>query len=225
MLKIGHRGACGYEPENTLASFQKAIELHVDQIELDVHLSADNELMVIHDKTIDRVTDGSGEVKEFTVPELKRLRIDKKHEIPTLTEVLDLVDQKCGVNIELKSYETTEMVVDLIEKYVDEKKWNYNQFIVSSFDWNALEQIYILNPKIRVGVLAEINIALAFDFAESIQAYSINPYFHLLTAENTLEMQKAGFQVFPWTVNETEDIKKMKSFNVDGIISDFPDRI
>lgn len=225
MLKIGHRGASGYESENTLASFQKAIDLHVDQIELDVHLSADGELMVIHDATIDRLTDGSGHVIEYTLPELKRFRIDKKHEIPTLSQVLDLVDQKCVVNIELKSYETTEKTVDLIEKYIDEKKWSYDQFIVSSFDWNALEQVYILNPNIRIGVLAEINLALAFSFAESILAYCINPYFHLLTAENTIEMQKAGFQVFPWTVNEIEDIKKMKSLNVDGIISNFPDRI
>jgi len=225
MLKIGHRGASGYEPENTLASFQKAIELHVDQIELDVHLSADDELMVIHDETIDRVTDESGQVKEFTVPELKRFRIDKKHDIPTLSEVLDLVDQKCGVNIEIKSFEATEKVVELIEEYVDEKRWNYNQFIVSSFNWNALEQVYILNPSIRIAVLTETNLDLAVAFAETILATAVNPYFHLLTAENTAEMQTAGFLVFPWTVNETEDIKKMKSFNVDGIISDFPDRI
>jgi len=225
MLKIGHRGASGYEPENTLASFQKAIELHVDQIELDVHLSADDELMVIHDETIDRVTDESGQVKEFTVPELKRFRIDKKHDIPTLSEVLDLVDQKCGVNIEIKSFEATEKVVELIEEYVDEKRWNYNQFIVSSFNWNALEQVYILNPSIRIAVLTETNLDLAVAFAETILATAVNPYFHLLTAENTAEIQTAGFLVFPWTVNETEDIKKMKSFNVDGIISDFPDRI
>jgi glycerophosphoryl diester phosphodiesterase len=225
MLKIGHRGARGHEPENTLIGFQKAIDLHVDRIELDVHLSSDNELMVIHDETVDRTTDGKGLVNQFSLPELKRFRIEKEHTIPTLSEVLSLIDQKCEVNIELKSYEAADKVVDLIEKYVSEKKWNYNQFLVSSFDWNALKQVALLNSKIPVGVLTETNLDLALAFAKFIQAKSIHPYFHLLTEENTASMQEEGFQVFPWTVNEIEDIRKIKSYNVNGIISDFPDRL
>ena len=152
MLKIGHRGARGYEPENTLIGFQKAIDLHVDRIELDV-------------------------------------------------------------------------VVDLIEKFIAEKKWNYSQFVVSSFDWTALQQVALLNWEIRIGVLTETDLDLAVAFAKFIQAKSIHPYHHLLTAENTAQLQEKGFEVFPWTVNEPEDIKKIKSFNVNGIISDFPDRI
>jgi glycerophosphoryl diester phosphodiesterase len=225
MLKIGHRGARGHEPENTLIGFQKAIDLHVDRIELDVHLSSDNELMVIHDETVDRTTDGKGLVNQFSSPQLKRFRIEKEHTIPTLSEVLSLIDQKCEVNIELKSYEAADKVVDLIEKYVSEKKWNYNQFLVSSFDWNALKQVALLNSKIPVGVLTETNLDLALAFAKFIQAKSIHPYFHLLTEENTARMQEEGFQVFPWTVNEIEDIRKIKSYNVNGIISDFPDRL
>ncbi|HJR99579.1 MAG TPA: glycerophosphodiester phosphodiesterase family protein [Flavobacterium sp.] len=225
MFKIGHRGAKGHEPENTLVSFQKAIDLHVDRIELDVHLSADNEIIVIHDETVDRVTDHTGLVRKFSLPKLKRFLIDKKYQIPTLTEVLNLINQQCEVNIEIKAYEATEKVVDLIEKYVDEKKWNYNQFIISSFDWNALQQVSFLNSNIRIGVLTEDNLDLAFAFAKTIQARSIHPYFHLLTAQKTIEIQQAGFEVYAWTVNEMEDIKKMKSFNVNGIISDFPDRI
>jgi glycerophosphoryl diester phosphodiesterase len=225
MLKIGHRGARGHEPENTLIGFQKAIDLHVDRIELDVHLSSDDELMVIHDETVDRTTDGKGFVNQFSLPELKRFRIEKEHYIPTLSEVLNLIDQKCDINIELKSYETADKVVDLIEKYVSEKKWNYNQFLVSSFDWNALQQVTLLNSKIPIGVLTETNLDLAFAFAKFIKAKSIHPYFHLVTKENTAKMQKKGFQVFPWTVNEIEDIRKIKTYNVNGIISDFPDRL
>jgi glycerophosphoryl diester phosphodiesterase len=225
MLKIGHRGAKGYKPENTLIGFQKAIDLHVDRIELDVHLSSDNELMVIHDATIDRTTDGKGFVNQFSLPELKRFRIEKEHHIPTLSEVLNLIDQKCDINIELKSFETADKVVELIEKYVSEKNWNYNQFLVSSFDWNALQQVAFSNSKIPIGVLTETDLDLAFAFAKFIKAKSIHPYFHLLTEENTFKMQEKGFQVFPWTVNETEDIKKIKTYNVDGIISDFPDRL
>ena len=225
MLKIGHRGAKGYEPENTLKSFQKAIDLHVDRIELDVHVSADNEIIVIHDETVDRVTDHTGYVKNFSLPKLKRFLIDKKYHIPTLSQVLNLINQRCEVNIEIKSYDATEKVVDLVEKYVEEKKWNYNQFIISSFDWTALQKVSFLNSNIRIGVLTENDLDLAFAFAKTIQAKSIHPYFHLLTAEKTAEIQNAGFEVYPWTVNEIEDIKEMKSFNVNGIISDFPDRI
>lgn len=235
LLKIGHRGAKGYEPENTLISFQKAINLHVDGIELDVHLSKDEELIVIHDETIDRMTDGKGIVNKMSLPQLKRFKINNTHnqkplaahfhQIPTLEEVLDLIDQKCLVNIELKSYETVEKTVELIENYIEEKGWNYNQFLVSSFDWNALQQVTFLNPEIPIGVLAENNLELALAFAKFIQAKSIHPHFHLLTKENTLLIQEKGFLVFPWTVNNPEDILKIKSFNVNGIISDYPDRI
>lgn len=225
MLKIGHRGAKGYEPENTLIGFQKAIELHTDGIELDVHLSADGEIMVIHDETIDRKTNGQGLVNSLSLPELKRFRIKNKHTIPTLSEVLDLVNRQCFVNIELKSYETADKVVDLIEKYVAEKNWKYTDFLVSSFDWNALQQVSFLNEAIPIGVLTETDLDLAFAFAKFIRAKSIHPHYHLLTAENTAQFQEKGLQVFPWTVNEIEDLKKIKSFNVNGIITDFPDRI
>ena len=225
MLKIGHRGAKGHKPENTLVGFQKAIELHVNRIELAVHLSLDNELMVIHDETIDRTTDGTGFVKQFSLPELKRFLIEKELHIPTLAEVLNLIDQKCDINIELKSFETADKVVKIIEKYVSEKNWIYSQFLVSSFDWKALQKVAVANALIPIGVLTETDLDLALAFAKVIQAKSIHPYFQLLTKENTERLQEKGFQVFPWTVNEIEDIKKIKTYNVDGIISDFPDRL
>ncbi|MFV7235499.1 glycerophosphodiester phosphodiesterase [Flavobacterium sp. ZB4R12] len=235
MLKIGHRGAKGYEPENTLISFQKALEMQVDGIELDVHLSADGELMVIHDETIDRTTNGKGFVNTLSLRELKAFRIDGKHDprllaepvqqIPTLKEVFDLVNQDCFINIELKSYEAAEKVVSLIEKYVVKKNWKYDRFLVSSFDWNALQQVAFLNDKIPIGVLTETDLELAMAFAKFIQAKSIHPHFHLLTKENTAQIQEKGLQVFPWTINESEDIQKIKTFNVNGIITDFPNRI
>ncbi|MEZ7500055.1 glycerophosphodiester phosphodiesterase family protein [Flavobacterium sp. Arc3] len=225
MLKIGHRGARGYEPENTLIGFQKAIDLHVDDIELDVHLSADGEIMVIHDETIDRTTNGKGTINQLTLQELKQFQIEKNQRIPTLTEVLNFINQRCDVNIELKSYETAHKVVALIEKFIAEKHWNYSQFVVSSFDWKALQQVALLNSEIRIGVLTETDLDLAVAFAKFIKAKSIHPDFHLLTAENTAKLQEEGFEVFPWTVNEQDEIKKIKSFNVNGIISDFPDRI
>jgi glycerophosphoryl diester phosphodiesterase len=225
MLKIGHRGAKGYEPENTFVSFQKALDMQVDGIELDVHLSADGKIIVIHDESIDRTTNGKGFVNALSLRELNAFRIDGKYEIPTLKEVFDLVNQDCFINIELKSYEVTDKVVSLIEKYVAKKGWKYDRFLVSSFDWNALQQVAFLNDKIPIGVLTETDLDLALAFAKFIQAKSIHPHFHLLTKENTAQMQEKGLQVFPWTINELEDIQKIKTFNVNGIITDFPNRI
>jgi glycerophosphoryl diester phosphodiesterase len=225
MLKIGHRGAKGHAPENTLISFQKAIDLEVDGIELDVHVTFDQQLICLHDDTLDRTTSGTGLVNSFTLAELKALRINNLYEIPTLEEVLNLVDKEIFINIELKGKNTAKPVADLIERYILEKNWTFEHFIVSSFDWNALQEIRSLNPKISIGVLTQTDLALAIGFADFIKAKSIHPYFHLLNTENTTLMQQKGFQVFPWTVNEQEDIRKIKSMHVDGIISDFPDRI
>jgi len=219
ILKIGHRGAKGHKPENTLASFEKAIDLNVDGVELDVHLSSDGTLIVIHDETIDRTTNGKGLVNQFTASELQ------KHGIPTLTEVLDLANRQCFVNIELKGIGTEKPVIELIEHYILYKKWFYNDFLVSSFDWKMLEDVHFLDPRIRIGLLTEDAIEEAVAFAKKIKAFSIHPDYVLLSKENVALMQDNGFEVYPWTVNSIEDIQKIKSFNVNGIISDFPDRI
>lgn len=225
ILKIGHRGAKGYEAENTLLSFQKSIDLGVDGIELDVHISSDGEIMVIHDEEINRTTDGEGFVTDFSLNELKSFRINETQTIPTLKEVLDLVNQKCFVNVELKGNGTAKPVVVVLEEYVIEKNWEYSRFIISSFNWNALKEVRSLNSKIPIGILTHTDLDLAMAFAKFIKAETIHPHFHLLTKENTKQIQKNGQLVFPWTINEIEDIQKMKLFNVNGIISDFPDRL
>ena len=225
ILKIGHRGAKGHEPENTLISFEKAIEIGADGIELDVHLSLDGHLVVIHDETIDRTTNGKGFVNQLTLQELKSFRINEEVEIPTLEEVLDLVNHRCFINIELKNQDAAEKVAQLIEQYISDKNSTHAHFLVSSFDWNALQQARFLNSAIRIGVLTETDLDLAISFAKFIKADALNPDFQLLTVEYTTKIQEKGIQVFPWTVNEIEDIERMKSFKVDGIITDFLDRI
>ncbi|WP_366185205.1 glycerophosphodiester phosphodiesterase family protein [Flavobacterium ovatum] len=225
MLKIGHRGARGYEPENTLLSFQKALDLGVDGIELDVHLSADGVLVVIHDETVDRTTDGKGLVADLTLEQLQHFRTNKNQIIPNLKEVLDLVNRRCFVNIELKGKGTTKPAVEMIQDYITNKNWSYSDFIVSSFGWEMLSETAELNPKIPIAVLTETTIEDALAFAKKIKAKAINPDFQLLKTDTTSKLQKAGFQVFPWTVNEVEDIKTIQNYGVDGIISDFPDRI
>lgn len=225
ILKIGHRGARGYKPENTLLAFEKAIELNADGIELDVHLSSDGELVVIHDETIDRTTNGKGDVNQFSLSELKSFRIENQQEIPTLIEVFELVNRRCFINIELKGINTAEPTVKLIQKYISEKNWKYNDFIVSSFDWTMLVETTQLDSKIRIGVLTEESIDDTFTFAKKIKAFAIHPDYQLTTKENVALLQQNGFEVYPWTVNNIEAIQKIKSFQVNGIISDFPDRI
>lgn len=213
MLKIGHRGAKGYVAENTLASFLKGLELNIDGIELDVHLSFDKKVMVIHDETIDRTTSGTGFVKDLNASDLQSFGI------PSLEEIIDLVNEKCFINIEIKDTNATSETLKLLENY------NLKFFQISSFNWNVLEEISKLNSEIYLGVLTENNLEKAVAFAKKIKAKSINPYYKLLNLEKVTLLHENGFEVFPWTVNDSSDIEKMKSFNVDGIISDFPDRI
>lgn len=215
MLKIGHRGAKGHEAENTLVSFQKAIELGVDMVELDVYLSKDNHPVVIHDKTIDRTTSGHGLVADFLASELQSLGV------PTLENVFNLVNNQCEINIEIKVIEAVDSVLHVIHSSTFDKR----KLLLSSFDWNALQEVRLRDSTIRIGVLTETDITLALAFAKFIKAYSIHPYYHLLTAENTQKTQTNTIKVFPWTVNEYEDIIFVKSLQVDGIISDFPDRL
>lgn len=219
MKKIGHRGAKGYVPENTLASFEKAIELGVDGVELDVHLSSDGKIVVIHDETINRTTSGKGFVKDYSSVELKKLGI------PILTDVLDLIAKTCFVNIEIKDANASKCVIELVQNYISDKHWDLNLFQISSFNWEVLQLCHTQAREILLGVLTEDSIENAVVFAKKINAYSINPYFKLLNPENCQAMIQNGFKIFPWTINSKEDIIFVKSLQVDGIISDFPDRI
>jgi glycerophosphoryl diester phosphodiesterase len=215
MLKIGHRGAKGHSPENTLASFEKAIALGVDMIELDVRLSLDKIPIVLHDATIDRTTSKTGLVTDYSAKELQLLGI------PTLRDVFELVDNRCEINVELKTFSATQAVLNLIAK----STFDQSKILMSSFDWNALQEIRFHDENIRIGVLTETDLDLAIAFAKFIKAEAIHPYFHLLTVENTEKIKAKGFKVFPWTINEPEDITFVKSLEVDGIITDFPERL
>lgn len=215
MVIIGHRGAKGHAPENTLASFEKAIELGVDMIELDVYCSSDNIPMVIHDKSIDRTTKGSGLVAEHPAAALQKLGI------PTLGEVFDLVKTQCEINIEIKNFET----VDSVLRLLDTSSFPKDKLLISSFDWNALQEVRFHSESLRIGVLTDSDLKLALAFAKFIKAYAIHPQYTLLTKENTHQIQSQSFKVFPWTVNEPEAIIFVSSLQVDGIITDFPDRL
>jgi glycerophosphoryl diester phosphodiesterase len=223
--KIGHRGAKGFVAENTLESFQKALDLGVDAVELDVHLCASGELVVFHDFTVDRMTNGSGEVHKLTLAQLKKLKVSNKFEIPTLAEVFDFIDRKCWINVELKGHETAQTAVEIMEQYIADKGWQYDDFIVSSFQKEELEKVRALNSNINLGILTQASVEQALEWAEELSAKAIHPHFSLLTEENCDEAVQKGYQVFTWTVNHEEDIQRLQHYKINGIISDFPDRL
>jgi len=225
MLRIGHRGACGYEPENTLRSFNRALQLGVDMIELDVHVCRSGEIVVIHDPKVDRTTDGTGYVADKTLDELRTLDAGKGERIPTLQEVLDLVNRKVKTNIELKGPGTAKPVFQLLEKHVREFGWSYGDFLVSSFDRDELQEFRRLSSEFGIGVLVR-DIPNDFaEFVEKIGAYSVNVCVGSITRELVDDAHRRGIEVFVWTVDGIDDIGRMKSLGVDGIFSNYPDRL
>lgn len=224
MIKIGHRGAAGYEPENTLASFKKALQLGVDGVEFDVYALRDGTVVVMHDKKVDRTTNGKGSVTEKSLQELKQLDAGKGEKIPTLQEVLDVVDGHAQVNIELKGEQTAGPVANIIKDYVQHKGWKYNDFFVSSFNHKELKRFKELLPNVKIGVLI-IGLLVRFDQYKKIDAYSVNMFSKLIRKSTVEKAHKHGLKVYAYTVNTEKEIEKMKNFQVDGIISDYPDRI
>ena len=222
---MGHRGAKAYMAENTLPSIQKALDFGVDGIEIDVHTCASGELVVFHDFTLDRVTNGIGELSKCTLSELKKLKVHNEYQIPTLEEVIALIDKKCLLNIELKGRYTAEKTCEVIKDCVENKGWNYSDFIVSSFQHHELEDVFRINKSIPIAVLTKASVAEAIEFAETISAKIIHPNFALLTKENVKQAQSKGYKVNTWTVNNPETIVRMKRYGVDGIISDTPDKV
>ncbi|SFC84441.1 glycerophosphodiester phosphodiesterase [Algibacter pectinivorans] len=224
ILKIGHRGAKGHLTENTLESIKKGLSLKVDGIEIDVHRCASGQLVVFHDFTVDRITDGTGEVAKHSLNALKKLKTKGTYQIPSLAEVLAFVDNKCLLNIELKGQDTAKEAARIITFYVDKKGWDYSNILVSSFQEDLLKEVYDINDKIPLGVLTDRNLNRAVTFAKTIKAVSIHADYTMLTEEIVAEL-KEEFKVFAFTVNNLKPLERIKSYGVDGIISDYPDRI
>src|SRR3989344_4426397 len=222
-LKIGHRGAAGHEPENTLISFQRAIELGADMIELDVQLCKSGELVVIHDDTLERTTNGHGRVGEKTQTELKALDAGKGQKISTLDEVIKLVGLRTKINVELKGKGTARPLADLIYRYTG-PGGGQNQFLVSSFDIDELFKFRAIDQFSRIGLIFKKLANDIFQIAEELSCYSIHPSVGLTTAELLDEAHEMGLKVFVWTANASPDISLLKAMGVDGIFSDFSDR-
>lgn len=225
VLKIGHRGACGHEAENTISSFKKALEIGVDVVEFDVHKCKSGELVVVHDCVLKKQTDGDGHVQQKTFKELQQLRVKGSGKIPTLQQVLDTVDKKIMVNIEVKDPQAVRGVAQVIQEYVAHKGWSYQHFLVSSFNHHAVKKISELCPKVHYGpCIASIPLNLA-RVAQELGAHFLTAHSGVLTQELVDDAHKRGVKVFVYTVNEKCEIDRMKQMGVDGIFSDYPDRL
>lgn len=223
MLIIGHRGACGYEPENTISSFKKALELGVDMIELDVHLIETGELVVIHDDKVDRTTDGTGYVTDFSFEQLRTLDAGNGQQIPTLQEVLDLIDKHVPVNIELKGHGTAKAVADVIDEYKS-KGWHDDHFLISSFNHIELDEFRKLQPDIKRGALVgTIPIDYAA-FAEQLGAHTVNPSAEFISQAFVDDAHRRGMKVLVHIVNDQSEVERKNALGVDGVFTNFPDK-
>ena len=223
LLVIGHRGAMGYEPENTLASFRKAIDLGADAIELDVYF-LEGHLVVFHDETLERTTNGQGLLLEQNFTRLRSLDAGHGEKIPTLTEVFALINGRVPLNIELKGPDTAAPVVDFISGKRLAGLAN-EMFLVSSFNRELLVGVRQLDPHILLGVLVDTPLPDHLDFADELNAYAINSPLATVDKSLVSEAHDRGLKVFVYTVDEANDMKRMAELGADGVFSNYPDRV
>ncbi len=234
MTKVwAHRGASAYAPENTLAAFQLARDLKADGVELDVQLSSDGELVVIHDERLERTTDGTGWVKDFTLEQLQQLDASMGssdfpgQRIPTLAEVFDVLSgSDMTVNIELKDSEVFyEGIAEKVLQLVDERNWEYRT-VLSSFNHLTLARIRQMGSLVYTGVLFSNVLYEPWDYAHQLWATALHPDFRFIDlADDFIKRSHDSLlEVNAWTVNEVADIDHMLDLGVNGIITNYPDR-
>ena len=243
---IAHKCAAGIAPENTMASFQAALDIGVDMIELDVRQTKDEEIIVFHDQYLDRTTNGTGNVHEYTLEQLKQLDAGSwfssefsSQKIPTLKEVLDLVNGRCQVLIEIKHMEHPHYH-DFSDKLVDIIRLEENGFdwvLLQSYEDKYLEEAEMYDDRIQTNKMLigeDSTPLLAFyietklrlglgDSKENLK--TLNPEFTTLSPRRIFRMHSRGFKVFTYSVNSREEMIKMLNMGVDGIITDFPSEL
>jgi glycerophosphoryl diester phosphodiesterase len=231
---FGHRGASGYAPENTLAAFAHALELGAEAIELDVKLTGDGQVVVLHDQTVDRTTSGHGDLREFTLTQVQELDAGSHfsvqfsgEKVPSLAQVFEAFGAKLYINIELTNYLTygdglTDKVIGLIDKFgLDE--W----VMFSSFHPSNILRARKLKPHIPAAILAlpgpngRIQRSIA---GKWISPGFIHPFLEDVNPGFLRREQKRGRRVHAWTVNDPDDIARMFQLGVNGVITDFPDK-
>ncbi len=216
VMIMGHRGAAALEPENTLRSIRRAVEIGVDAVEIDVRLSKDEELVVIHDATVDRTTNGKGPVSSYALDDLKKLDAGKGETIPTLQEVMEHVGNKVRLVIELKEEGTERMVVGLVKR----RNLGDNVYVIS-FWHDLVKSIKGMESSIKTGVLL---VGCPVDACVATQA-SADALVMKYTFVNRHFIQiahKEGLKVFVWNIDDQHLVKPYVDMGVDGIGSNDP---
>jgi glycerophosphoryl diester phosphodiesterase len=230
-LVWAHRGASGYAPENTLEAFQKAIELNADGIELDVQMTKDGQLVIIHDETVNRVSDAKGWVKDFTYEDINKLNVNKKFpeygpvKIPTLEEVYRLMkDTQLLINVELKNgivfYENMEEKVMELTK----KMGLQERIVYSSFNHYSVMKLKKLDSAVKTGFLYEDGYLDMPEYALKHEVEALHPALYNLQYPNFIkDCKDKNIKVRAWTVNEVEYMKMLCEYEVSGMITNYPD--
>jgi glycerophosphoryl diester phosphodiesterase len=214
---FGHRGAPGYprRAENTIVSFKKALQYGANGVEFDVRRCADGRIVVIHDETIDRTTNGRGRVADLTYDQLRRFDAGFGEPIPLLTDVLDAFCKECLLNIELKDAGIAKDVKELVLQRNLER-----HVIVSSFDWQELAPAL---PEIPIALLSS-KLQNLVSAARELGATAIHPQKDIATPAVIQAAREANLQINVWTVNDPVEVSAFRSMGIDGIFSDFPER-
>jgi glycerophosphoryl diester phosphodiesterase len=216
MMIIGHRGAAALEPENTLISIERAMDIGVDAVEIDVHLSKDKELVVIHDATVDRTTNGTGPVSSYTVQEIKRLDAGKGEAIPLLQEVIDFIDRRVMLIIELKEEGTEGSVVDLIIR-----NNLFDNACAISFWHRLVKTVKETDSRIKTGVLL-VGSPVDACIATRASADALVMKYSFVDRKFVEIAQKKGLKVFVWNIDDQDLLKPYVDMGVDAIGTNNP---
>lgn len=211
-----HRGASAEFPENTIAAFRRALELEVEGIELDVHLSKDGVPVVIHDDTVDRTTNGSGAVSDLTVDELQVLNAGEGEPVPTLEQVLDLIGDKVHLDIEVKANEAGEAVVELLKGRTD------TRWLISSFDWNVLRYVRSVDADAELWPLTVGATDEAIEMAKALGSRALAIHQGALDEDIVAFLREQELGFWPWTVNDPERAIVLADWGAIGICTDDP---
>ena len=220
MIVIGHRGASGYQPENTLAAFRAAAALGCSWVELDVR-AVHGRLLVIHDEQLGRTTNGTGALTEHTLDALRALDAGMGQRIPFLEEVLDILAGDVSINVELKGLGAAELTSQLLSNACSEGTWQTHQFLISAFNHRELVKA---DRQFNRGILWGKTHPEMIERSIALGGQWMNIELQTATADLVDRAHAAGLKVAVYTVNDPDDIEAMRRLAVDAIFCDYPDR-
>ncbi len=221
LFRFAHRGASRQAPENTLLAVSRALALGADGIEIDVY-AVEGELVVIHDARLERTTNGRGRISASSLDYLRSLDAGGGERIPLLREVLDLVDRRAVVNVELKGPETAGPTAALLERYVRDLGWRREEVLLSSFRRRELAVARAEAPGIPRGLLTRSPLFPTRRLLAELDPFSIHVRLDRVSRRFVSQAHDRGLKVFIYTVNREEDFRALESMGVDGVFTDFP---